>query len=490
MMAGVTRSARAIETLAKCDPQFADFVMMAYGGDVDPQEVWEDAFGPVRKLDDGSAPRVGNTKRRLATAGTVLGAAIGGKEIGSGVRALMRGAPEEAKALPTLVPTGIKNYAAAHPNFIPKAKIAGSGAMLGLDATAIEELRKPKAPQPVAKAGLTGLDDLVEGAIRAKVTTHATTPLGQRLLTSMGPKADEAGSQAKSGFQRSRPPGKHRAGGPPAAAPPAAAPPVAPVAAAPAPAVPVPTGNVAAAPVVHPPGAAASVAPPVAPAAGAPSVPPGVGDPKAMSFQGGQAVGNAMNAILTPTGKKVAAIGGAGLIAHHLMRGGGGGQQQAPASYDYYGKRDDGVIWSGEISKVDDDKRLAFGFASVVSVGGVPVLDRQGDVISQDEIEKAAYDYVIKSRKGGNMHARTLDEYGQDAPHSVSDLVESFVITDEKVAKMGLPEETPRGWWVGFKIHDEDTWQMVKKGERTGFSIHGRGRRVDTPVDELMGYRT
>lgn len=151
----------------------------------------------------------------------------------------------------------------------------------------------------------------------------------------------------------------------------------------------------------------------------------------------------------------------------------------------YYGKAaSPDIKWQGEFSKFDDDKRLAFGWASVVEKDGLPVVDRQGDYIAPEDMETAAYVYVQKSRVGGDMHRR--DE--SDQAVKVSDLVESVVFTKEKIAKMGLPDSTPVGWWVGFKIHDEDTWQTVKKGGHTGFSIHGRGRRQETSVDELHKY--
>jgi hypothetical protein len=136
------------------------------------------------------------------------------------------------------------------------------------------------------------------------------------------------------------------------------------------------------------------------------------------------------------------------------------------------------VVWEGTFAKTDDDKRQAFGWASVVQVNGKPVIDRQGDWITPDEIEKAAYKYVLENRKGGHQHRRTED----DQPLHASSLIESFVVTPEKIEKMGLPPETPIGWWVGYHVHDEDAWQDIKKGVRTGFSIHGRGKRRD--VDE------
>lgn len=139
------------------------------------------------------------------------------------------------------------------------------------------------------------------------------------------------------------------------------------------------------------------------------------------------------------------------------------------------------VEWSGEFTKFDEDKRLAFGWASVVSLNGEPVLDKQGDVIDPDEIEKAAYQYMLVSRKGGEMHKRRTGADGADEPVHVADIVESFVVTPEKIEKMGLPADMPQGWWVGYKVHDDEAWRKVKSGEYQGFSIHGKGRR--TPAE-------
>lgn len=142
---------------------------------------------------------------------------------------------------------------------------------------------------------------------------------------------------------------------------------------------------------------------------------------------------------------------------------------------------DDGayeVVWSGEFSKRDDERRQAFGYASVVEVDGTPVIDLQGDWITPAELEKAAYAFVQKSRVGGSQHARGDD----GGPLHAGDMIESFVITDEKVEKMGLPEDTPRGWWVGFQYHDDATWDDIKSGRKTGFSVHGRGKRVPVEI--------
>ena len=134
------------------------------------------------------------------------------------------------------------------------------------------------------------------------------------------------------------------------------------------------------------------------------------------------------------------------------------------------------VVWEGDFAKADEDKQQIFGWASVVEVNGEPVVDLQGDYISAAEMEKAGYEYVMKSRKGGDMHLR--DDW---SPIQKSEMIESFIVTEEKRDAMGLPDSVPTGWWVGFQVQDPEVWAKVKSGKRTGFSIHGHGKR--TPAD-------
>lgn len=141
--------------------------------------------------------------------------------------------------------------------------------------------------------------------------------------------------------------------------------------------------------------------------------------------------------------------------------------------------------WVGTISKIDEDKRQVFGWASLSTVDGEPVVDRQMDFIPIEETEKSAYTYVKESRKGGDMHKRVKKGLttNWDEPLHTSDLIESMVFTKEKIAKMGLPEDAlPEGWWVGFQVNDEKQWEDVKALRRTGFSIHGAGRRREIPA--------
>ncbi len=133
------------------------------------------------------------------------------------------------------------------------------------------------------------------------------------------------------------------------------------------------------------------------------------------------------------------------------------------------------VSWEirARVAKVDAEQRLAFGWASVaVDAAGRPVIDHQGDLIPVEELERAAYDYVIRSRDASEMHGR----------RGVATLVESVVLTPEKYAALGLPIG-PLGWWVGFRVTDDAVWQRVKAGDFREFSIGGSATRKPVAVE-------
>lgn len=123
------------------------------------------------------------------------------------------------------------------------------------------------------------------------------------------------------------------------------------------------------------------------------------------------------------------------------------------------------------ITKSDDEKRLAFGWASVsLTADGEEIEDWQKDIIEPEELENAAYNFVLLYREGGEMHERG----------GAAVLVESVVFTEEKMKAIGIPEGTlPVGWWIGFKVLDEDVWEKVKSGEYPMFSIEGEAERVE-----------
>ena len=131
---------------------------------------------------------------------------------------------------------------------------------------------------------------------------------------------------------------------------------------------------------------------------------------------------------------------------------------------------------SFSIYKTDDDKRLVFGWASIIiKTDGEQLVDRQQDLIDPEDLEEAAYDYVLNFRDTGEQHNPNLRKKGK--------LVESCVLTAEKQKAMGIPEGTlPVGWWIGFKIDDDAAWEKVKNGTYRMFSIEGRANRE--PVEK------
>lgn len=118
-----------------------------------------------------------------------------------------------------------------------------------------------------------------------------------------------------------------------------------------------------------------------------------------------------------------------------------------------------------KLQKQDDDKRLVFGFFSVVEQEGIPVIDSQGDVITTEDLEEAVYRYVKFSRMGDERH----DERCKAV------LVESMVLTKEKQQALGVDLGFV-GWWGGFEIIDDALWAKFKSREYESFSIGGRGR--------------
>jgi cation transport regulator ChaB len=125
------------------------------------------------------------------------------------------------------------------------------------------------------------------------------------------------------------------------------------------------------------------------------------------------------------------------------------------------------VTLNAEIHKTNEDKRLVYAWASVVTKGGKPVADLQGDIVTVDELEKAAHGFMLNSREAGEMHIKTT---------GIGKVVESVVLSKALQEALGV-DLGQEGWLVVMKIEDDAVWERVKKGELSMLSIGGRGRR-------------
>lgn len=120
------------------------------------------------------------------------------------------------------------------------------------------------------------------------------------------------------------------------------------------------------------------------------------------------------------------------------------------------------------ITKVDEDRHLVFGWASISSVDGKLLVDKQDDVITEEMLEQAAYEAMLQTEGDGDaMHDRV----------PVSQMVESMVFTAEKQAALGI-DLGKVGWWVGYYVSDQQAWEGIKKGDYTMFSIEATAERV------------
>tara|TARA_R100000093_G_scaffold70881_2_gene45095 strand:- start:64 stop:492 length:429 start_codon:yes stop_codon:yes gene_type:complete len=117
----------------------------------------------------------------------------------------------------------------------------------------------------------------------------------------------------------------------------------------------------------------------------------------------------------------------------------------------------------GQILKSDEEQRLVYGWASVITEKGEPVVDRQGDVIKPDTLVKAVNNFMEHVRVGKQMHDG--DQIGV--------VVHSWPCTNEINKSVGL-EADREGWLVAFKVYDDEVWADVKAGKLAAFSIGGR----------------
>lgn len=120
----------------------------------------------------------------------------------------------------------------------------------------------------------------------------------------------------------------------------------------------------------------------------------------------------------------------------------------------------------GEVTKMDDEKRIVYGYASVISKNGEPIVDLQGDIITADELEKAASEFMLTSRIGKTMHSG----------EPTTTIIHSFPMTNE-IKKAYQIESPYEAWLIAVKVHDDETWEMVKSGKLKDFSIGGKATR-------------
>lgn len=118
------------------------------------------------------------------------------------------------------------------------------------------------------------------------------------------------------------------------------------------------------------------------------------------------------------------------------------------------------------VLKIDKDQRIVWGWASVSTLKGKVLVDLHDEVISTDEMVKAANKFMLNVRAAKAMH--TGDQIGE--------VIHSLPLTKELGESLGIQCEY-EGWIIAMKIHDDEIWEKVKTGEFSAFSIGGRAKR-------------
>jgi cation transport regulator ChaB len=124
------------------------------------------------------------------------------------------------------------------------------------------------------------------------------------------------------------------------------------------------------------------------------------------------------------------------------------------------------IIKQVHIEKMGGDKRLVYAWAYVCQKDGEQVVDHSGDIMDEAEMEKMAYDFMESYRDGGERHQKT----------GVATAVASMPFTKDIQDALGI-DTGKIGWFIVFKVHDNEVWEKVKNGTYKMLSIGGTATR-------------
>lgn len=131
------------------------------------------------------------------------------------------------------------------------------------------------------------------------------------------------------------------------------------------------------------------------------------------------------------------------------------------------------VVKSAEVLKLDSERRIAWGWASVSTLKGELVTDLQGDTITPSEMEKMADRFMLSARLAKAMHEG--DQIGE--------VIHSLPLTKELADAFGVQTDR-EAWIIGMKIHDDAVWAGFREGRYKGFSIGGKAKRKPKDYDK------
>jgi cation transport regulator ChaB len=124
------------------------------------------------------------------------------------------------------------------------------------------------------------------------------------------------------------------------------------------------------------------------------------------------------------------------------------------------------VTKTADILKVDRERRIVWGWASVSTMKGELVTDLQGDRITPTEMEKMADGFMRSTRAAKVMHEGSVK----------GEVIHSFPLTKELAEAFSIQTDR-EGWITGTYITDDEEWAKALRNEYRGLSIGGRAKR-------------
>lgn len=128
-----------------------------------------------------------------------------------------------------------------------------------------------------------------------------------------------------------------------------------------------------------------------------------------------------------------------------------------------------------EICKVNEMKRIVYGKVLVPDK-----VDSQGDIVTREEIENAAHNFLISIQKAYKELVETGRQVTKAGEIGFMHTVFKGVGNIGYVVESWIDDDG--SWMLGTKITDDRIWQMILDGKIKGYSIGGVGRRI--PVEE------
>ncbi|WP_433943375.1 XkdF-like putative serine protease domain-containing protein [Paenibacillus sp. SN-8-1] len=125
-----------------------------------------------------------------------------------------------------------------------------------------------------------------------------------------------------------------------------------------------------------------------------------------------------------------------------------------------------------QIAKIDDEKRIVKGVVYQPNIA-----DAHEDQMDEGEIEKAAHLFME------NQHTYNIDKQ-HDLDTDKGFVIESYVAPCEM--ELGDQQIAKGSWVAAVKVTDDATWEDIKKGEITGFSMWGVGKREEIEEEEEL----